>query len=207
MATTTIYFISFTSSRELLIKERYQDGLHLYIYFTVCPLTVRITLFIFIFMQLRLYKPKSKEIQQIPIDLKKDKLESYYQVKRKLSRLEATVEAQPYWKYFISVFAFLLVLLLIIFNTYVTFTKYSSLPRQLPLVYSQSTNTWTLIDKEFYLLIPFLLLLMLFIQIRFNTLTFKFDRRLSLVVNLGLILSSLLGFIAYIQLFSFVLIY
>ncbi len=158
-------------------------------------------------MYFNISKKKTPIVEQIPIGLKKDKLENYYQVKRKLSHLEATVEAQPYWKYFISVSAFLLVFLLIVFNLYLTITKYSQLPKELPLIYSQSSNTWTLIEKEFYLLIPFLLFVTLFMQIRFNTLTFKFDRRLSLVVNLGLILASLLGFIAYIQLFSFVLIY
>lgn len=156
-------------------------------------------------MQLPINNPKQSE--QISLDLKKDKLESYYQVKRKLAHLEATVEALPYWKNFLSVLGFMLFLLLIVFNLYITISKYDELPKQLPLIYSQTNNTWNLVDKEIYLITPFVLLFLLFLIIRFNTLTFKFDRRLSTMVNLVLVLTSLLGFIAYIQLFSFVLIY
>jgi len=158
-------------------------------------------------LQFRINKPKSGETEQISLDLKKDRLEGYYQVKRKLAHLEATVEALPYWKNFLSVLAFMLFLLLVIFIFYVTVSNYHRLPKQIPLIYSQANNTWNLVDKEIYLVLPFVLLLMLFMLIRFNTLAFKFDRRLAIMVNLVLVLTSLLGFIAYIQLFSFVLIY
>lgn len=158
-------------------------------------------------MQINFGKTKKIKPEQISLDLKKDKLEGYYTVKRKLAYMEATVEALPYWKNFLSVLAFMLFILLIVFNFYVVISKYKELPRELPLIYSQSNNTWNLIDKEFYLLIPFVLLVALFFLIRFNTLTFKFDRRLATMINLTLILTSLLAFIAYIQLFSFVLIY
>lgn len=158
-------------------------------------------------MQINFGKSKNIKPQQITLDLKKDKLEGYYTVKRKLAYMEATVEALPYWKNFLSVFAFMLFVLLLALNFYVVITKYQELPAQLPLIYSQSNNTWNLIDKEFYLLIPFVLFIVLFLLIRLNTLTFKFDRRLATMINLTLILTSMLGFIAYIQLFSFVLIY
>jgi hypothetical protein len=158
-------------------------------------------------LQINFGKTKKIKPEQISLDLKKDKLEGYYTVKRKLAYMEATVEALPYWKNFLSVLAFMLFILLIVFNFYVVISKYKELPRELPLIYSQSNNTWNLIDKEFYLLIPFVLLVALFFLIRFNTLTFKFDRRLATMINLTLILTSLLAFIAYIQLFSFVLIY
>lgn len=158
-------------------------------------------------MQLRISKPRSKHVEQISLDLKKDKLEGYYQVKRRLAYLEATVEALPYWKNFLSVLAFMLFFLLIVFVLYVTISNYLSLPKQLPLIYSQGSNTWNLIDKELFLVIPFVLMFMLFLLVRFNTLTFKFDRRLAIMINLVLVLTSLLGFIAYMQLFSFVLIY
>lgn len=158
-------------------------------------------------MQINFGKSKNIKPQQITLDLKKDKLEGYYTVKRKLAYMEATVEALPYWKNFLSVFAFMLFVLLLALNFYVVITKYQELPAQLPLIYSQSNNTWNLIDKEFYLLIPFVLFIVLFLLIRLNTLTFKFDRRLATTINLTLILTSMLGFIAYIQLFSFVLIY
>lgn len=158
-------------------------------------------------MQINFGKSKNIKPQQITLDLKKDKLEGYYTVKRKLAYMEATVEALPYWKNFLSVFAFMLFVLLLALNFYVVITKYQELPAQLPLIYSQSNNTWNLIDKEFYLLIPFVLFIILFLLIRLNTLTFKFDRRLATMINLTLILTSMLGFIAYIQLFSFVLIY
>lgn len=101
----------------------------------------------------------------------------------------------------------MLFLLLIVFNLYIIITKYQVLPKQLPMIYSQANNTWNLVDKEVFLVIPFVLLFLLFLIIRFNTLTFKFDRRLAIMVNLVLVLTSLLGFIAYAQLFSFVLIY
>ena len=158
-------------------------------------------------MQINLRKTRKSKPEQITLDLKKDKLEGYYTVKRKLAYMEATVEALPYWKNFMSVLSFLLFVLLVIFNIYIVITKYQELPKELPLIYSQSNNTWNLIDKEFYLLIPFVLLIVLFVLIRLNTLTFKFDRRLATMINMTLILTSLLGFIAYVQLFSFVLIY
>ena len=158
-------------------------------------------------MQIRLTKPTKKQAEQISLDLKKDKLEGYYQVKRRLANLEATVEALPYWKNFLSVLAFLMLFFLIIFTTYITVNNYRIMPQKLPLLYSQSNTAWNLIDKEFFLLIPFLLLIALFFLIRLNSLTYKFDRRLATMINMSLVLTSLLGFIAYIQLFSFVLIY
>jgi hypothetical protein len=158
-------------------------------------------------MQFKIKWPSKKKQEQISLNLKKDKLEGYYQVKRKLAHLETTVEALPYWKNFLSVLAFMMFVFLILFNSFVTVTKYNVLPKQLPLFYSQANNTWGLIDKEIYLLMPFLFGFMLFFLIKLNSSVFKFDRRLAIMINLALILTSLLGFIAYIQLFSFVLIY
>lgn len=158
-------------------------------------------------MQFNLKRPIKKGPEQTTLNLKKDKLEGYYQVKRKLAHLETTVEALPYWKNFLSVLAFMMFALLIIFTTYITITKYNQLPKQLPLFYSQANNTWGLIDKEFYLFMPFVFAFTLFLLIKLNSSVFKFDRRLAIIINLALILTSLLGFIAYIQLFSFVLIY
>lgn len=159
-------------------------------------------------MKLRITKPNNtKESEQIDFGLKKDRMEAYYNVKRKLSEMENTVEAIPYWKSFLSVAGFMLMILLIIMIAFVTFTNYESLPRQMPLIYSQTSSTWMLSDKDVYIIIPVLLLIGLAIVTRLNSITYKFDRRLSIVINITLILTAILGFIAFIQLFSFVLIY
>ena len=152
-------------------------------------------------------KRKKQKPEQITLDLKKDPLEGYYSVKRKITQVETTVEAMPYWKSFLSVTAFVLMLFLIILISAITFQNYNNLPKQIPLIYSQSALTWTLSDKDVYIIIPIVLFVALVMITRLNSQTFKFDQRLSIVVNIAVILSSVLGIIAFLQLFSFVLIY
>lgn len=158
-------------------------------------------------MKFKIRKNKNKEPQQIDLGLKKDRLETYYNLKRKVNEMEATVEAIPYWKSFLSVAGFMLMIFLIVLIEFIAITQYDKLPREMPLIYSQTASTWTLTDKDLFIIIPFILLFGLAVITRLNSITYKFDRRLSVVINISLILTAILGMIAFLQLYSFVLIY
>lgn len=156
--------------------------------------------------------PKSTELAvvsdaQYELDIKSSKSEWYYNIKRRVSRYEATMEAIPYWRSYVTVTAIVATLAFIGFVSFVLYNNYATLPNSFPLIYSQATQTWNLVSKEYLMIIPIALAAFLLIMVRINIQTYRFDRRLAIMINFIVILVNILGIIAFGQLFSLILIY
>lgn len=145
--------------------------------------------------------------EQFTLDIKRSNLEPVYNVKRRIARLETVVETLPYWRSFVTVAAFLTSIAFIAIISYLIFNSYNKLPPEFPLIHSQATGSWNLIDKEILPFTPIALGSLLAILLKLNSETFKFDRRLANMVNLGVIIFNILGTIAFVELFSLVLIF
>ena len=150
---------------------------------------------------------QTNQEKQITLPLKKGKKEVYYQVKHKVSRFSAIFGVLPYWKNIINVAAFIssvfVVLILIILLT----QFYGKLPNKISLFYYQTSNSWNLIDKEVLIIIPVFASFILVLASRLNTAVFRFDRRLSTVINVAILIFNLFLLIAVLQLFSLILVY
>lgn len=156
----------------------------------------------------KLSKNKTVAIDnQLPMAIEQGKLDNYYAIKRRLAKMEASVEALPYWRSMITVFAFSLSLGYVGFIFYIIATQYTRLPNLVPLTFSQSQNTWQLIDKELLIIIPSVLITLIITINKLNSSVFQFDRRLAVMINICLIAFSLLGLIGFSQVISLVLVY
>lgn len=144
---------------------------------------------------------------QISLDLKNSKLDWFYGIKRKLNNVEAVVEAIPYWKSFVTVAALVSSIATVGLLAYFIVDLYPELPPEFPLIFSQDTNSWMLIDKEILPGVPIALGIVLVLLLRLNSATYKFDRRLAQMVNLGIIIFNILSSIAFVQLVSLILVY
>lgn len=150
---------------------------------------------------------KNSSPQQISLAIEENRLEQYYALRSRLAKMEASVEALPYWRSMITVLAFTLSIAYVILIFYILAAKFGQLPNAVPLIYSQNQNTWILIDKEFLIIIPSILVAVIVGIIKLNSTIFEFDRRLAVMVNICLIVFSLLGIIGFAQLASLVLVY
>lgn len=145
--------------------------------------------------------------QQIDLGLKRSRLEWFYNLKQKVSRRSAVIEALPYWRNVNTVLALLCSIAFIVIIIYVEGRNYQQLPDRIPFFYQQASNSWALTDKEVILPVPIFLAVNLGVLIRLSSVIYKFDRRLALMLNTGIIIFNLLGLVAFIQMMSLILIY
>lgn len=144
---------------------------------------------------------------QIKLDIKESKFDWFYSIRRKVTEVEAVAEAIPYWRNFSAVAALMSSIAFIGIITYLILSFYDILPPEIPLIYSQAGKSWDLIEKEFLPVIPVFLGVLLILTIRFNISSYSFDRRLAYIVNLAVTIFNIFGLIAFLQIFSLILIY
>ena len=145
--------------------------------------------------------------KQITLPLKKSKKEVYYQVKHKVNRFSTIFGVLPYWKNIINVAAFISSIFVVFILIILLTQFYGKLPNKISLFFYQTSNSWNLIDKEVLIVIPVFASLILVLTSRLNTAVFKFDRRLSTVINVAILIFNLFLLIAILQLFSLILVY
>lgn len=78
---------------------------------------------------------------------------------------------------------------------------------EVPLVYKQATKSWELVDKEFLIALPVVVGAAQVMLINLSSSIYKFDRRLSFMLNSGLAVFNMLGIVGFYQLVSLLVIY
>lgn len=144
---------------------------------------------------------------QYDLDIKQSKTEFLYVIKRKITSFSIWMEALPYWRSVNTIIAILLSITFVGAVVIILANSYRDLPQNLPLVYKQSSNSWELVDKELIVSVPIIIGVILLVLIKLSSSIFKFDRRLSVMINLAIILLNSLGIIAFVQIISLFLIY
>jgi len=112
-----------------------------------------------------------------------------------------------YWDSMLTIAAIMLSLFYVGFMIFFVVEYYNVISDTFPLFYSQATKSWQMYDKES---IPLFIIVtggILGIIIRLNHITYSFDKRLSKMINVSLIIMNLLGVIAFTEIFSLLLIY
>jgi hypothetical protein len=147
--------------------------------------------------------------EQFKLDLKKSRWDFFYGVKNRFSRMTVLVEALPYWKNLNTIVALVSSFSFVAVMFYVISKDYLLLPSnlQIPIIYLQASQSWQPEDKEILLLIPVITGALLVLLLNFSSSIYKFDRRLSFMINFGIIMFNILGAIAFFQLLSLILIY
>jgi len=150
-------------------------------------------------------RTSGEETGQIQLGLKKSRLEFLYKLKARFAKMTILMEALPFWRNFNTIIALVSSLTFVGAMFYVISKNYLVLPGniRIPLVYLQSSRSWELLDKEVLILIPVVAGAMLVLLINFSSTIYRFDRRLSYMMNIGIILFNILGSIAFFQLLSF----
>lgn len=128
-------------------------------------------------------------------------------LRNRLSKWEQHIAATPFWKSALSSAAIVSTIFFAGLLIYFIFKFYDILPPKFPLIYSQTSNNWKTIDKELLPIAPVLIITILVFLTRFNYATYHFDSRLATMVNIAVLIFNSLGILAFMQLFSLLLLY
>lgn len=144
---------------------------------------------------------------QMKMPIKQPRSELVYGLKRNLDRSITYAGVVPYWRNFLFVAAFLTTFFTILTLGYVLLLYYFKLPLQIPIFFSQATNSWTAIDRKLIIGIPASMIFYLVAITYLNAKIFRFDRRLVEVINLSIIIADLLLLLGLGQILSLLLVY
>lgn len=150
--------------------------------------------------------PMYGEAKQLELEVKKNRKESWYKFKKKLIDYENTFENLPYWRSWTNVFSLITIVATIAIAYFALSRVWDNLPANIPLFYSNEIQNWELYPKEFliYTTVGIVVLEIIVFFAAFKM--FKFDKRLSTVLNIVIVISSILYGIAILQLSALVLI-
>jgi hypothetical protein len=146
-------------------------------------------------------KSENKQIE-MPI---KEKGESIYGIKRKISKKILYAGILPQWRNFMFVFSTVSGLALTLIISVFLYLNIGKLPDEVPLIFQQSTKTWLGIPKNNLFIIPLILFVYLLLITNLKGRIYSFDRRLVIVMNIAEIISYIFLLIALTQLFSLLL--
>ncbi|MFQ5492994.1 MAG: hypothetical protein ACE5DX_02425 [Candidatus Dojkabacteria bacterium] len=144
---------------------------------------------------------------QMSMELQGSRWEFLYRLKRRLAKISILVEALPYWRNMNTILAFLTSVTIVVALFYSISTNFAKLPDKVPLFFLQSSKSWELVDKEILIPIPIFLAVTLILLNKFSGDVYRFDRRLSFMMNTGIVLFNILGMLAYFQITSLILVF
>lgn len=139
---------------------------------------------------------------QLEFEIKKDPLEFWYKFKNYLYDLERRIEAIPFWKHFVCVFSFVVMMFAFGVPMIISSIYWDQLPIKIPFFYSQDVSSWIVAPKMYlYYVSSGLMMLGLFIYY-LSYILYSSDRRLSITINVLLIFVSILYIVAFWQILS-----
>ena len=140
------------------------------------------------------------------IDIKPSKYESFFRFKRLISRVERTAEVMPFWRSGLIVTTLSISIVSVLLIAASIYLSFSSLPREVPLFFNQTTAMWELSLKAYYLFVPIILAAIIVISWRLIYSVFIFDKRLANIGVWTLLLFSLFSLIGISQILSLLII-
>jgi hypothetical protein len=135
--------------------------------------------------------------EQISLDIKSNKKEYYYKVKRRLTKFEKVLDIIPFWKSFLNIFTLVFSIFIPIVMGFMILSL--DIKESMPIFYNHVENFWDVYDRSLYYLIPLIIIAFNLIIIRLCITIYKFDKKLVNVVSYGLILLNLLAIINFTQ--------
>ncbi|MBW7953567.1 MAG: hypothetical protein QY330_04840 [Candidatus Dojkabacteria bacterium] len=144
---------------------------------------------------------------QYSLPLKKSRLEWYYNLKNQINKAGNVAQVFPYWRNLNTSLAITSSVLLILVMLYMIAGSTFDNITEVPLVYKQATKSWELVDKEFLIALPVVVGAAQVMLINLSSSIYKFDRRLSFMLNSGLAVFNMLGIVGFYQLVSLLVIY
>jgi len=145
--------------------------------------------------------------KQLDIGIPDPKLNFAQRAKRSIVGTKNIQKIDSYWDSMLTIAAIMLSLFYVGFMTFFVFEYYNVISDTFPLFYSQATKSWQMYDKESIPLFIIVVGGILGIIIKLNHITYSFDKRLSNMINISLIIMNLLGVVAFTEIFSLLLIY
>lgn len=138
--------------------------------------------------------------QQMVFDIPYSKKEPYYNLKRRLIRLESMLEIIPFWKNLLNVFTLIFGVFIPTVMGYLIYTNYDNLKNKMPLFFNHTTKQWeSETDKGIFILLPFIILGFNMLLVRLNIMMYNFDRKLVYAISFALIIVNILVIISFIQ--------
>lgn len=151
--------------------------------------------------------PATVSDDQVGMELKGSRMEWMYNIKNRVNKVSSVAQVFPYWRNLNTSLAILSSIVFVAAMFLIITGEASSTVDELPLIYIQASQSWELMDKEFLLMIPFATGAMLMILLNLSNAIYKFDRRLSFMINMGMIVFNILGLFGFYQLSSLTLLY
>jgi len=145
--------------------------------------------------------------QQLEIGISDPKPNFAQRAKRTIIGTKHIQKIDFYWDNMLTIAAIILSCFFVGFMIFFISKYYNIISDTFPLFYSQATKSWQMYDKETIPLFIIVVGSILGIIIKLNHITYSFDKRLSSMINISLIIMNLLGVIAFTEIFSLLLIY
>ena len=150
---------------------------------------------------------KNKETEQIKMPIKKDTKEVVNKLKMNINKSLTYSSVVPHWRNFTFVLSFLIFIFIALLFGLFLFKEYSNLQNIIPLIYNQTTGSWSTTDKSSLLIIFVSFLVVNIVLLILNARIFRFNRRVVFVLCMATILTNIFFFIAITQIFSLLVIY
>lgn len=129
----------------------------------------------------------------------------YRRFKAAISRRETEIELTPYWQELAPAIAIITTVFVVAGPAIAGLMFFSKIQPRIPFYYNAFTGYWEQVDKSVLVLLPVLFFVLLTIILRFNYDVYRFDPRLSRVLNYILGMVNLLFLLALTQIYSLVL--
>ena len=143
----------------------------------------------------------TKETQiNFPIEVKSDN--SVDVIKKSFNKTMIKASVVPFYRSFPYVLSMIFTFLTFIFLAIQTYQYYNTMPYQIPLIYSQSATGWQMVDKESLLVFLALFLLFSIVIPYLNSKIYFFDKRLVVVMSIGIVILDCFVLIAFSEIFS-----
>ncbi len=149
---------------------------------------------------------KKRRTDQLRLGSAKTKKEYWYNFLNWLNGIERNFSVMPFWRTGVNVFCFVSILFSIFTSLVVNLGWGDQISEKIPLFYSQQSSNWISYDKSYLYFISMLVWILQFMIFYFSFRIFPTDKRLSVMTNILLTVSSLLFLLTISQIYTLQLI-
>jgi hypothetical protein len=148
-------------------------------------------------------KPEKETQINFPIDVKPDN--PIVTLNKSFDKRMIKAKAIGYFRSFPFMLSFIFTWITLIYIAVQVYQNYNMLPGEVPLIYSQALSGWEVINKEIFLYFLGGFLAFTLISPFINSKIYFFDKRLVLVMSIGIIIIDFFIIIGFSEIFSLLL--
>lgn len=153
----------------------------------------------------RLFSRKNQEISQLSMDMPEGSISPVTNFKSYIKNMEYKISVVPYWRNGFIWLSFIGILFCGLTAVTMVAFNFNNIPPQLPLLYKDSNNSWSIVSKEFLIFVPLIIAVCSMALFYLFPKLFYINKRLTISLALCLFFANFALAIAVIELIFMVI--